>query len=1330
MSTLTNADLFLVQSNGQLQKITSDQMSNLNDTDLLLVEREGVQYKLEAKDLGLLSGELETPVEVLTPLNGAGIGDLTPYTPISQPIVTVGGGGSVEFETSAITNVEEEVEQSNWNQSQTWSNQFTTTGSISGSLTAIVNGIITFDSGGGPSYSGAAGNPPATITWNVPAGLTGSVKVFGTPANYQYGFGATISASNGFSALDNTGDWVYVGEAENLSSVTVSGNGLDFGPAWQGIEVGGQMLVDPEFTDTTPTGDKILTFTDSTYFDKFQVGDEVIPEVPAQTWTGATVPFSGYGSGDPAILFDGSTAPYVETDLAQPDYLGAGGDPSASFSITFNPPITSETGNIYVYCVVQPNAGGISVNNGPALSVTRDSNWRYVDTGVTSITSLGFGNRASSVAVVSGVQFFSTTNDSAGRLTPSTNLTPAVSIVDINDIDNKMTVDGEGKEVGDTLSKTSTFDASLTCSDSTELANMVGPILMTDENGDLITPQTSEIESIVTIPAVGMFSFGNTYDPDNNQPIVSERVDNKNDPSLSRLIDVSTIGPGGSITLTWVSGWEFYINGGDTPELTNSDTVVHSTTATYTIDDSFPYKYARIYAGGGGETGGQIVYDIAINNGSSVDLTFADSTDLEYFLPGDYLGVSGATDVICGGKACQTEINIGAQGGIAITTSSSSITRIVVDCEGTADNNTSKLTLSSTLLTSNLENNTDCTIVQASNSTANVALLTNGQRETLIFSFAGTTGTWFLSGKRLKIYNVYTDQEGGENVSEDVYVLSTDPNNNMMTVSGGDWTALNQDHVWSSYVSVDGGFMADNPVSNAFDGDTSTSAVTAGTQKEITIDLSSLGLSGTVSVYVDGIGVYGGNLEVNGSNQQAWPAASSLVEFGDVGGIDTIKMTAVSAVPIGFSAIYINGKLLVDAVNDSQVWSSLVTAPGITFNDASLPTLAYNGDLTIESSNRFTIVSSQPYGITQPVTFELPGLEAGKTVEFLGKQSPGAGAVTFNGDTVTGIFESSIVAAEWNTLGTSIAGTNTIVVDASAANTDFYAIRVGGSLLVDTVNDSQVWSENSTGDTFDNLPVSIAFDGNVATQIQSGESGNPCVITLNVSGSKFEIYASCGNDGSYDQPDILINGSTIGNVGDPFIAEWVDVTSFTSGTLDTITINLKSNALYANLGAVRVDGKILVDQSGNSFVSLPTLEASATDVVNVDGNTIHVSGVAGEWRSGPRIKGSQISGSSPSPTSIVFTSANGGTTAVTGVDATLASRTWTLESGLSSTGPWTLVGTYEDLDASFSQDGATPWTTNKPILQENTYYQVKVRYNSLNAPSVESLYNTFKTGNL
>jgi hypothetical protein len=150
------------------------------------------------------------------------------------------------------------------------------------------------------------------------------------------------------------------------------------------------------------------------------------------------------------------------------------------------------------------------------------------------------------------------------------------------------------------------------------------------------------------------------------------------------------------------------------------------------------------------------------------------------------------------------------------------------------------------------------------------------------------------------------------------------------------------------------------------------------------------------------------------------------------------------------------------------------------------------------------------------------------------------------------------------------------------------------------------------------------------------------------------------------------------------------------------------------------------NSTGESQVTGQPLVATANDVDYLDGNTLGVSDVSGSWRVGLNAQGAEVTSYAPSPESIVFTSMNGGTTPFTGTDATLTSRTWTLEKGNSATGPWTEVGTYVDYAANESQDGATPW--DNPALEPNKFYQVKVEYDSNNAVAVESTFNTFKTG--
>jgi hypothetical protein len=225
-----------------------------------------------------------------------------------------------------------------------------------------------------------------------------------------------------------------------------------------------------------------------------------------------------------------------------------------------------------------------------------------------------------------------------------------------------------------------------------------------------------------------------------------------------------------------------------------------------------------------------------------------------------------------------------------------------------------------------------------------------------------------------------------------------------------------------------------------------------------------------------------------------------------------------------------------------------------------------------------------------------------------------------------------------------------------------------------------------------------------------------------------EVKVNMGTSASTGTANIKINDDTTGVVIDPFI--WQTVATG-SGTLNKLTSTSLFSGGVNRLVGIKIDGKELIDSSvpgndGETQVTGKPLVASANDVDYLDGNTLGVSNVSGTWFPGLNAQGAEVTSYAPSPESIVFTSMNGGTTPFTGTDATLTSRTWTLEKGNSSTGPWTEVGTYLDFAANESQDGASPW--DNPALEPNKFYQVKVKYDSNNADSVESTFNTFKTG--
>ena len=89
MSTPTSGDLLLVNRGGVNYQIDYDDMSTLQDNDLLLVNRAGVNYQIAASDLDLGPDGLIVPsVDVLTPVNGAGLDEGTAYTPLSSAYVS------------------------------------------------------------------------------------------------------------------------------------------------------------------------------------------------------------------------------------------------------------------------------------------------------------------------------------------------------------------------------------------------------------------------------------------------------------------------------------------------------------------------------------------------------------------------------------------------------------------------------------------------------------------------------------------------------------------------------------------------------------------------------------------------------------------------------------------------------------------------------------------------------------------------------------------------------------------------------------------------------------------------------------------------------------------------------------------------------------------------------------------------------------------------------------------------------------------------------------------------------------------------------------------
>ena len=308
-------------------------------------------------------------------------------------------------------------------------------------------------------------------------------------------------------------------------------------------------------------------------------------------------------------------------------------------------------------------------------------------------------------------------------------------------------------------------------------------------------------------------------------------------------------------------------------------------------------------------------------------------------------------------------------------------------------------------------------------------------------------------------------------------------------------------------------------------------------------------------------------------------------------------------------------------------------------------------------------------------------------------------------------------------------GTSTAV---KVVSTDLAANTMtvdGGEWSVD-INNSQVWTSNLSvatgifdmyaGQAFNNDPTNYArsTDDSVVMTLDI----NP---PLNVS-SSIEVKPGVGTSFEFVA---TVNGydvTTTGALG----------TFSNTGSLSKVTIkNLDPGR--TSLEYIKVDGKTLVDTGvgGDPRVEFQSPGGTGDIVeINTSDNTMLLSNSNNRWISNNKADtafsvaaGSLANPPAPNYLDITFTSMNAGTTPFTGVDATLSSRTWTLETAPDKAGPWTLVDTYEEFDMTASQDGATEWTTGKPVLLQSTWYRVKVTYNSTAAESVESVYHTFKT---
>ena len=166
---------------------------------------------------------------------------------------------------------------------------------------------------------------------------------------------------------------------------------------------------------------------------------------------------------------------------------------------------------------------------------------------------------------------------------------------------------------------------------------------------------------------------------------------------------------------------------------------------------------------------------------------------------------------------------------------------------------------------------------------------------------------------------------------EEIKVTATDVSAKTITVDGGTWDTSNQSQVWSSGISSNGVIRSDKPAANAFDGSVTTECqVTTNTENLVFTPSSPITYTNKVEVYINWPAGTATTTATGAVSPNTWTdIPNNYITLASGGGTFTsVTLTGNSGGSTSrptINAIRVDGRILVDPVNDSQVWSSICT---------------------------------------------------------------------------------------------------------------------------------------------------------------------------------------------------------------------------------------------------------------------------------------------------------------------------------------------------------------------------------------------------------------------
>ena len=328
----------------------------------------------------------------------------------------------------------------------------------------------------------------------------------------------------------------------------------------------------------------------------------------------------------------------------------------------------------------------------------------------------------------------------------------------------------------------------------------------------------------------------------------------------------------------------------------------------------------------------------------------------------------------------------------------------------------------------------------------------------------------------------------------------------------------------------------------------------------------------------------------------------------------------VTATDVSAKTITVDGGTW-DTSNQSEVWSNVYKTGNFDANNP--PTNSFNG--VIEALNFSTGALGETAGFDF-TSMPAGGISYNSSIKIYVFRNQSANALFINGQEITAItqladkVQTFVIDAD-NPMPGGSSVLETIVSnreDTTSSAVGVIGIEVDGKILIDAVNDSQVWSTYLTSSTNDfSQPREKAFDGKYGSSGDrtSVPKGSKIIFTPPeaLSVKKFEIWT--GSSG--DECRYKINSESFSN--------WIDVSNGSSGGSYWVTVFDFENPVLLNefelrdpsstgnifLAAVKFDGKVLIDTGvhnlGDSKVSTVSPKQGTGTISEINGTAVTIT---------------------------------------------------------------------------------------------------------------------------